>query len=351
MGSPRGGEKDDMTVKRDFKRRVRQRQARTGESYVTARRHLLAARPAAASEAAGEDDADEPLTATGGGAGGGGRPGARDPAISVVEVLDVTDEARRIGLSCRVVMFPSLVQRIPPARVLERLRVLLIATAGDPAIARLSRLALGQQPGPRRRTMFDVDALRRFLYRARAGMGGMLDDGATLAFHLPDGDDLIPIMCTLSSKDDAIELSAIDSLVPESWSAFVALFQPEAVAPGQAPSPREIVDHLTAALLGSGRGQMPWPPLYVEHDGRRCLVKRVPFVIGSNAVCDLAIDAVGVASEHAVVVLRDDEAYLSDLGSPGGVVHHGRRIARKRIEEGDVFVLAGHEIRFTFRSG
>ncbi len=37
-----------MTVKRDLKRRVRLRQARTGESYVTARRHVVATRAASA---------------------------------------------------------------------------------------------------------------------------------------------------------------------------------------------------------------------------------------------------------------------------------------------------------------
>jgi hypothetical protein len=36
-----------MTSHADFKRRVRARMARTGESYATARAHLLAARPAA----------------------------------------------------------------------------------------------------------------------------------------------------------------------------------------------------------------------------------------------------------------------------------------------------------------
>ncbi|HSD90238.1 MAG TPA: FHA domain-containing protein [Kofleriaceae bacterium] len=42
-----------MTAKRDLKRRVRERQARTGESYTTALRHVLAAR---------EDDTAEPDT-------------------------------------------------------------------------------------------------------------------------------------------------------------------------------------------------------------------------------------------------------------------------------------------------
>ena len=38
-----------MTAKKDFKRRVRARQERTGESYTTARRHVVAERaPASA---------------------------------------------------------------------------------------------------------------------------------------------------------------------------------------------------------------------------------------------------------------------------------------------------------------
>jgi len=166
-----------MTVKRDFKRRVRQRQARTGESYVTARRHLLASRPSHQDD----DDHDE---------GGGPQP----RRISVVELIDVSDEARRIGLACRVLMFPSLVERIAPDRVLA------------------------------------------------------------------------------------------------------------------------------------------------------------PFVIGRSRVCDVVIDADGVADEHAAVILRGTAVYFKDLGSPDGIVYRGMRIDNKRIAEGDVFHIGGHEIGFTFHA-
>jgi hypothetical protein len=351
---------EDMTVKRDFKRRVRQRQVRTGESYVTARRHLLASRPAVAGPADPEDDDEPPAkaaTAAGvdvielppGGSMTAGTVVLR-PRISVIELVDVTEQARQIGLSCRVMMYPSLIERIAPARVLEQLHGVLMATAGDRALLRLSRLALrGDPPAPRRQVAFDFNALRMFLYRARAGLGGVLDDGSTLAFHVSDGDGLVPILCTLSAQDTAIELSAIANLIPERWAALEPLLVPERPAPVSAVPMRRFTEELTAALLGGHRGTMPWPPLYVVFRGRRQVVRSVPFLIGRNPVCHLAIDADGVASEHAVVLLNDDGAYLKPLDTPQGVIHRGRRIDRKWIEEGDVFELGGQEIRFTFK--
>ncbi|HEY0987412.1 MAG TPA: hypothetical protein VGD80_10190 [Kofleriaceae bacterium] len=176
-----------MTVKRNFKRRVRERQTRTGESYMTARRHLLASRSTGAPGDDGDDGDD------GDGGDDGGDP--RASRISVVELIDVSDAARRAGLVCRALMFPPLPERIAPDRVLARLHELLVATADDPATARLSQLALGGTvTEPRIAPMFNTDTLRRFLRRARAGLGGTLDDGATLAFHVPDGDGLVPIM-------------------------------------------------------------------------------------------------------------------------------------------------------------
>jgi hypothetical protein len=54
-----------MTKQADFKQRVRARMAKTGESYSTARRHLLAERPDAAT--AGPAGEDRKMAATGSG--------------------------------------------------------------------------------------------------------------------------------------------------------------------------------------------------------------------------------------------------------------------------------------------
>lgn len=431
-----------MTIKRDFKRRVRLRQARTGESYVTARRHVLAGRPAGLATRDAEPDAaappsrdapravpssaaparafevgdalrviDGPFAAhsgtveqvvadqrelvvalavhgrtvsvalgvtqveaaasqrggggDGGDRGGGGASGRggggddRKPSsgISVVELVDVTEEARRVGLVCRVLMFPPLIDRIAPARVLRRLRDVLIATAGDRATARLSRLALtGQVPPPRQRAeVISIEHLRQFLQRARAGLSGTLDDGATLAFHIADGEELVPVMCALSARDTSIELSLIDGPLPERWATLSSVLT-RAVDAGEALRRREIVEALTGDFSGQLwpiiPSRLPGPRLLVVHAGKRYPMTREPFVIGHNAeVCDLVLDDGAVSAEHAAVIVRNGGYYLKDLGSTEGVVHKGMRIDNKRIHEGDVFVIAGHELRFTFLDG
>ena len=361
-----------MTKKRDFKRRVRQRQLRTGESYVTARRHVLASRPGAPADAedteavteavtaavtapvpAGEAATDEPAPPPADAAreaiaadAPAMTPGAPEPAaapprpegpISVVELVDVSDAARRFGLLCRVVMFPSLAERVPPARVLGRLRDLLVGTIGDPETSRLSAVALtGDKPEPRRRPVPNLEALRRLLQRARAGLGGTLEDG-TLAFHVTDGDGMVPVLCALSVQDTTIELSVIDELVPERWEPLQPL------VPGLGEHrPGGALEH-ALALVGS------LPRLFVVHDGRRHVVTHDRFVIGRGEDTDLAIKDGMVSREHAAVLRRNRAYYLTDLGSAHGIFHKGMQIDHKRIDEGDVFEIAGHRIAFTFR--
>ncbi|HEY0987411.1 MAG TPA: FHA domain-containing protein [Kofleriaceae bacterium] len=138
-------------------------------------------------------------------------------------------------------------------------------------------------------------------------------------------------------------------MLPHAWEPLAPLLALEQRASGNPPT-RALVDTLTASLLGVGRSKAPWPLLRAVYRGRDYPVIRAPFVIGRSAVCDLAIDGDGVADEHAAVVLLDDAVYLKDLGSPAGVVYRGRRIGHKRIDEGDVFDICGHEISFTFRT-
>ena len=76
-----------MTRRRDLKRRVRERQARTGESYTAALKHVLAARPAGDAPEAIDSSrnvstlANRVDSASG---SGGGKP------LSVVEMIDLS---------------------------------------------------------------------------------------------------------------------------------------------------------------------------------------------------------------------------------------------------------------------
>jgi hypothetical protein len=381
-----------MTAKRDLKRRVRQRQARTGESYVTARRHVVAAAspgtdevedpddletgdPAAEteSEATGGDGMDRETTETGADAGrpvtavdadagldasrptaeidvavrpdaGAAEAGAGSgAAVPVVELLDVTERARRFGLLCRVTMHPSLARRVPSDRVLLQLRDLLVQTADDPRMKLLTRLGLaGHVPRDPPRPSGNFEAMRTFLQRARAGLGGPFEDGSMFVFHMSGDGGIVPIQCSMHWNAAALMLWAIDDLADE----LGALKDRLTVEPWVRGDPaRRIGDHLASRVVAERSGLT----LFVVHDGRRYAITRDEFVIGREALtADLAVKDPIVSRRHAAVVRRDGRHFLQDLESTNGIFHRGVQVDNKRIEEGDVFTLGHTELRFTY---
>ena len=157
-----------MTAKRDLKKRVRERQARTGESYTSAREQVLAARA--------------------------------PELVPVIELVDVSAEATRLGLVCRALMVPTLAERVDAATVLARLRTALLATEGDPSTAFLRRVLLRGEPAgpmPLGTVLEGVEAARRFMARARAGIGGASEGGRMLALHVDGRVGSETIVCML----------------------------------------------------------------------------------------------------------------------------------------------------------
>jgi hypothetical protein len=156
-----------MTARRDLKRRVRERQGQTGESYMTALRHVLDQRPS---------------------------------AVPVVELIELTEVAEAIGIQCRVRMAPALADRIDAVDALRRLRAALLATERDRAFDLMRRVVLyGESPVLRIRTE-DADAGRRFVARVRAGIGGISEHGRLLALMVDGrrGPEMIVFMLWLS---------------------------------------------------------------------------------------------------------------------------------------------------------
>lgn len=158
-----------MTKKKDLKRIVRQRQERTGESYVTALRYVV------------EQTAP--------------------PAFSVVEMLDLTEEAQRLGLNCPVRMTSTLAERVKPSVVLERVRDALQATARDPATQTLRDTILeGRARQPREsKTAHWWDSTRRFVTRALAGIGGISEAEDMLALHVDTAGRSMMVIAHLGS--------------------------------------------------------------------------------------------------------------------------------------------------------
>lgn len=162
MGFSRERTEVCMTQQRDFKRRVRDRMAKTGESFTAARAQLLAQR-------------DKP------------------PVIAVVEPRDVTGEAITLGLSCTVLATDGF----DASRALRQLRdVLFKIDSDDLALLRASVLR-GERPRLQRQRWW-TEQLRDFVKRAGAGIGGVGPDGFALAYVV----DGVMVIALLSARDD-----------------------------------------------------------------------------------------------------------------------------------------------------
>ena len=156
-----------MTSKKDLKRLIRDRQARTGESYMAARHQVMERLPR--------------------------------PAFSVVEAVDLSSEAARLGLRSPVRAYPGVTARADATVVLERLRDVLLATTSDPTTEPLrSQLIHGEPPRlPRLPPSELLEEEGRFIVRARAGIGGLSDSGRLLALPIDGHAGPVMILCIL----------------------------------------------------------------------------------------------------------------------------------------------------------
>jgi hypothetical protein len=157
-----------MTARKDFKRLVRERMARTGESYMTAARHVRAE--------AGDDPGDHEVDA--------GDAPARGPAVPVLEMIDLAEVAAPLGFRCRVVMQPSLAERVDAATALARLCDVLLATTMDRAFEMMRSVVL-RGLRPRIRLVAEsFEDVSRFVDRAVAGVAGVSEAGHMLALTI-----------------------------------------------------------------------------------------------------------------------------------------------------------------------
>ena len=167
-----------MTAKKDLKRRIRERQAATGESYVTARRHVLAQAPTT------QPPSDEPAATT-------PAPAPADPstagktAIEYEEMVSLTAAGEAMGFKCRLATTSSLATQLDTDALLRRFREVLLGTTEDPSLEILRGVALRGAPRPAVARRSDViERTRLFLQRARVGIGGVTEDGLMIAFPI-----------------------------------------------------------------------------------------------------------------------------------------------------------------------
>ena len=91
--------------------------------------------------------------------------------------------------------------------------------------------------------------------------------------------------------------------------------------------------------------------LTLTYENQRYEVSKDAFLIGRGVkTSDLLIRDGNISRKHAVIVKKDGLFFIKDLGSTNGIEFHGARIATKQIQDGDVFKLCDHTLRFAFAS-
>lgn len=91
-------------------------------------------------------------------------------------------------------------------------------------------------------------------------------------------------------------------------------------------------------------------PLVLTFAGRRIGIESAAFTIGRARDNDLPVRSSNVSRKHCRVERRDDDYYMVDTGSTGGIELRGVRVRDYRIDDGDTFNLH-HECALRFNFG
>jgi len=91
--------------------------------------------------------------------------------------------------------------------------------------------------------------------------------------------------------------------------------------------------------------------LYLFFEGNWYTVDQEQFVIGRGSkFSDLPIKDANISRRHCAVVRRNGDYFIKDLGSTNGIEFAGVRVDDHLVEEGNVYYLCDHELRFSFQA-
>ncbi|MCH9684454.1 MAG: FHA domain-containing protein [Deltaproteobacteria bacterium] len=140
--------------------------------------------------------------------------------------------------------------------------------------------------------------------------------------------------------------------------------RPAPPAPAAAPRPAPVPRPAPLPRPPGGGGRLPTPsgaaapatpepaktrPLYLYFEGQCYAIDQEQFVIGRGSkYSDLPIKDANISRRHCAIVRRDGSYFVKDLGSTNGVEYNGERVDDHKIEEGTLYRLCDHELRFSF---
>lgn len=160
-----------MTIKKDLKKHIRERQEKTGEAYTTARMHVL------------RQKEEKPM-----------------PRVQEMSLREVTALAEAAGLKAQAFLTPRFPERLArPA--LERLREVLLTTAeeGEPGTRLMRDVLLRGEPDVLdvRTVLQDWTQTRAFVRNLRLGIRGPSRTGRILPFDVQTESGVVTVVAAL----------------------------------------------------------------------------------------------------------------------------------------------------------
>jgi hypothetical protein len=70
------------------------------------------------------------------------------------------------------------------------------------------------------------------------------------------------------------------------------------------------------------------------------------FTIGRRALNDIHIDNLAISGKHAVIITKEDGAYIEDLNSTNGTVVNRQKIKKHMLADGDLIKLGKYKLRY-----
>jgi pSer/pThr/pTyr-binding forkhead associated (FHA) protein len=79
---------------------------------------------------------------------------------------------------------------------------------------------------------------------------------------------------------------------------------------------------------------------------REYALEKERFTIGRRVSNDVHIDNLGISGEHAVIVTKEDGAYIEDLNSTNGTIVNRQKIKKHMLADGDLIKLGKYKLRY-----
>jgi hypothetical protein len=87
----------------------------------------------------------------------------------------------------------------------------------------------------------------------------------------------------------------------------------------------------------------------LSYGNHRYVLNSAVCIIGRSENCDLIIDDPSVSRRHCVIVQSNSRYVVFDFKSSNGVSFKGESVFQKELNDGDVFAIGDHEIKFSYQ--